>query len=150
MGYPRFFGKGLVAPLGGGWWRLEGSLVYRRLRQGSVYDDPLARLVIPHDFVTDFAAFPRCFRAQGLPPGARYRHAALLLDWVYERRPCDRRTADRLLYEALRASGCGRWRASCLYLLVRLRGAAVWASAPERRRIRLSIVSFLRQSRPFP
>lgn len=110
-----------------GLWQLDNSFVY--------YSDVLGKLItVPAGFVTDFASGPSLFwvslaRDQG-------RKAATIHDWLYTSQICTREEADRVLQEALLASGYSSTTASMYYYAVRVGGGSHWTTPnqpqPER------------------
>jgi hypothetical protein len=101
-----------------GLWKLTAPLRYA--------SDLLGRDVeVPEGFVSDFASIPR------LPfvywaEGGRGDKSAVLHDFAYTSQFVDRATADKLLREALLASGYGEGVAGTFYAAVRLFGSSHW------------------------
>ncbi|HEX7787426.1 MAG TPA: DUF1353 domain-containing protein [Methylomirabilota bacterium] len=89
-----FGGRLVVAQIGRGVWSLEQSLVYA----SDVYG---AAIVVPREFVTDFASVPRVPFAY-LLTGGRAPGPATVHDWLYQHPDWeDRELADRIFHEAL-------------------------------------------------
>lgn len=101
-----------------GTWKLTDPLVYD--------SDMLQRtVVVPADFVTDFASIPR------LPfvywaEGGKGDKAAVVHDWLYSTRAVTRRQADQVLHEALMACGYSSFTANLFYAAVRVGGGPHW------------------------
>lgn len=95
---------------------------------------------VPAGFVTDFASIPRAFW-NILPPTGGYGKAAVVHDWLYQRRrvSCedpghivtavryvDRGEADSILNEAMNVLGVGRFTRWIIYSGVRVGGWVTW------------------------
>jgi hypothetical protein len=101
-----------------GIWQLTHPLVYR--------SDLLGRtLTVPGDFQTDFASVPR-LPVVYLAAGGRGDRAAVVHDWLYSTQCVDRSTADKVLREALLASGYSDMLANAFYVAVRSFGESHW------------------------
>ena len=89
-----FGGRLVVAQVARGTWQLEETLIYD--------SDLLGRaLVVPREFVTDFASVPRIPFAYMLA-GGRAPGPATVHDWLYQHPDWDdRELADRIFREAL-------------------------------------------------
>ena len=91
-------------------WRLLEPLVYQ--------SDLLDRdVVVPAGFVTDFASVPRAPIAYFLA-GNTGNRAAVVHDYLCRTGEVDRRVADDVFFEALRASKVDAWRARVMFLAV--------------------------------
>lgn len=86
---------------------------------------------VPAGFPSDLASVPL------LLPGVLHAllgsliesaGAALVHDYLYASGLVPRREADRIFYQALRAEGAGRARATCYWLGVRAGGWLAWRS----------------------
>lgn len=96
--------------------RLEKPLVY--------YSELLQREVtVPAGFVTDYASVPRLPLAY-LITGGKGKRAACLHDWLYSGAAADRKSADRVFAEALRACGYGIVTEGLMYAGVRIGGGS--------------------------
>lgn len=108
----------LISHAGCGTWRLIGPLAFRSRELG-------VTIVAPTDFVTDFASVPRVVIAY-LFVGNTAHAAAVIHDYLY-RTPeyqIDRKRADLVMLEAMRATRVPRLRREAIYLGVRMGGAA--------------------------
>lgn len=93
-------------------------------------------ITVPKGFVFDGASIPRLlWTLVGSPMTGRYRDAAIIHDWLYNvsrrvpRSPRrDRKDADRVFYEAMRANGVGFERATIMYWAVRLFAGRSWGT----------------------
>lgn len=111
---PSFLGFPDVHWLPDGRLELDAPLVYRS-ESGESF-------VVPAGFRTDLASVPR-----GVPGLVRLlfrgplqtAHAAILHDWLYSRGEVSRFEADRLFWEALRATGESRVGAWLMWAGVR-------------------------------
>lgn len=79
------------------------------------------RVIVPPNFVTDFASIPRVMRPFALDD-SRTAKAATLHDWHYRVRRPGRRWADDVFYHALRSDGVHWLPAWSYWLGVRLFG----------------------------
>lgn len=101
-----------------GTWKLTAQLSYS--------SDLLGRVVtVPPGFVTDFASVPRAPFLY-LAAGGKGDRAAVIHDWAYSTQFVDRATADKLLREALLATGYSDMLANAFYLAVRGFGESHW------------------------
>jgi hypothetical protein len=96
---------------------------------------------IPAGFITDFASVPRILW-NVLPPTGRYGKAAVVHDWLYQRRTVvrvatargipvlvrevDRGEADHVLNEGMEVLGVGRFTRWTIYSGVRIGGWKPW------------------------
>lgn len=108
-----------------GTWRLMAPLVYESDLLGKT-------ITVPVGFVTDFASVPRVLGVYDLV-GGRCNKAATLHDFAYTTQFVDRETADKLLREAIRASGYGAVTAAIFYAAVRSGGSSHWDDASTPR-----------------
>jgi|SRR6187431_560590 len=101
---------------GRNWW-LEFQLIYR--------SDVLGQIVVPKDFLSDFASTP-AFLWADIPPWGKWSAAAWLHDWLYASQPCTREQADNVLLEAMITCGVDSRRRSLIYAAVRMFGQPSW------------------------
>jgi hypothetical protein len=102
-------------------WRLLRPLVYE--------SEIVGLLVVPSEFVTDFASVPRLPVAY-LLAGDTCHKAAVVHDWLYTGQAgIDRARADAILREAAEASGVSFWRRWLIWAGVRVGGAAHFEGA---------------------
>ena len=85
-------------------------------------------IIVPEGFVTDFASVPRVPLAYLLCGNTAHR-AAVVHDYLY-RQGWKRDIADRVLYEACRATGMSWWRSRLIYTAVRICGWACYTPLP--------------------
>jgi hypothetical protein len=104
----------------GGLWTLLAPLAYDSEVVGRI-------ITVPAGFVTDFASIPRLPFVY-LAEGGRGNRAAVIHDWAYSTQFVDRATADKVLREALIASGYSKATAALFYAAVRLGGASHWTA----------------------
>lgn len=88
-------------------------------------------LVVPAGFVSDLASVPRVPGVFDLL-GDRFHRAAYVHDWLYTAHPVDRETADRVLREAILASGGSVEQADAYFAGVRLGGWRRWGAVPGK------------------
>jgi hypothetical protein len=105
----------------------EQKGLHQLLSPLSYYSAILERVVtVPAGFVTDFASVPRILGVYDLA-GGKCNKAAVIHDWLYSTQCVDRETADRVLREAILASGYGAFTAGVFYAAVHTFGASHWA-----------------------
>lgn len=102
------------------------------LRLPLVYDSAVlgATVTVPAGFRTDYASVPRILGIYDLA-GGKCNKAAVVHDWLYtvgyaRRMPVDRLTADRVLREAIVASGYSVLTAALWFAAVRSFGQSHW------------------------
>ena len=99
-------------------WQLTEELRYKTKKGGLI--------IVPKDFVTDYASVPR-FLHWLLRPDGNYKSAAVVHDWIYKKNcSYSRKEADLLFKEAMESLSIEFWKVSLLYLGVRSFGWAVW------------------------
>ena len=94
-------------------WRLLSTFAYNDAEYG--------RISVPLSFETDFASVPRLPVVFDLL-GDYGQAASVIHDYLYSTGCLARSDADRVFYNALRASGIARWRAWLLWVGVRIGG----------------------------
>lgn len=85
---------------------------------------------VPVGFCTDFASIPRVMWSL-LPPAGPYGKAAVVHDWLYQKRDATthavwRDEADAVLLEGMEALKVGRLTRWTIYMGVRIGGWFVW------------------------
>jgi hypothetical protein len=103
-----------VEMVGESTWRLQKPLSYHS-------DTTDSTITVPIGFETDFASVPRLPLVYEVM-GNRCHEAATLHDWLYASMQFDRLTSDKILFEAVVATTCQKWRAYLMYLGVRIFG----------------------------
>ncbi|MGA2780661.1 MAG: DUF1353 domain-containing protein [Smithella sp.] len=83
-------------------------------------------IVVPRGFVTDLASTPREIWAV-YPPFGKYLSAAILHDYLYWRQVCERKEADKIIYQTMRDAGVDQATQSRFYVAVKLAGDKAWA-----------------------
>ena len=111
----------VVEHLDGRYWRLAARFAFRVGARGNGG----VMIMVPAEFITDFASVPRPFWPL-LPPTGRWGKAAVLHDYLYRTGKASRVVADALFLEAMTALGMASWRRWAMYLAVRLFGARVY------------------------
>lgn len=101
-----------------GLWTLDAPLSYDSDLAGS-------RITAPKGFITDFASVPRILGIYDLE-GGKCNKAAVIHDWLYSTQVVSRETADKILREAIVASGYSQFTAAMFYAAVRIGGASHW------------------------
>lgn len=104
-----------AAPIG----HYRGRSTWRLIVGLHFYYEPLkTRFSVPPGFVTDFASVPRMPFIWWLM--SDYGHpAAVVHDYLCERRLYPRKFVDNVFFHALLACGVPRWRAALMYSAVR-------------------------------
>lgn len=103
-----------------GTWKLTEPLAFQSDALGTT-------VVVPFGFVTDFASVPRILVIYDLV-GGKCNKAAVVHDWLYTTQQVDRQAADRVLAEAIQASGYSAFTASVFYAAVRVGGGSHWTA----------------------
>ncbi len=111
-------------------------------------EESTRRITIPKGFVTDGASIPRfCWSLTGLIPTGVHMGAAVVHDWLYQRRgfvnegalevvfrdfntPINeqwtRADCDRMFRRIMQTAGETPWKTQAMYWAVRLFGGAAW------------------------
>jgi len=76
-------------------------------------------IVVPVDFITDFASVPRIFWAI-ISPIDKHAKAAVIHDYLYEVGCYTRKRSDEIFLEALNVLEVKPWKRHCLFYAVRL------------------------------
>ncbi len=107
-----------------------GHTEFQLLSQYSFRDERGHLWSVPAGTVVNGASIPKAVWSWiGGPWSGRYRNAAVIHDWMCERKIADSDTAHRVFYEALLAGGVSRFRAWVMYQAV-LRGGPQWEATP--------------------
>lgn len=106
--------------------------------EGYVLHEPLVyvtdagiRITVNPGFWTDLASVPR-WALPVVSKGDRSAKAAVVHDALYIWRPCDRETADAIMYEAALAAHEAQWRAYVMWAAVRWGGDKYWQNPPDK------------------
>ena len=79
-------------------------------------------IIVPKNYVTDFASIPIWARWL-IPPFGEHAEAAIVHDWLYSvGLPNQRKTADLIFYAAMRQDGVSEFRSKLIYSAVRVGG----------------------------
>ena len=121
--------------LDGDRWKLISPLIYVLENEETIY--------IPAGFYTDFASVPRGLW-NILPPIGRYGRAAVLHDYLYQRRLiwtvegparfCTRGEADSIFRQVMGDEGINVMTRWMMYSALRTAGWAAWRGARKRER----------------
>ena len=115
---PEFLTKLVVTKVGKykgrGLWQLNTPLVYSSKILGRT-------ISVPKDFITDFASVPRLPFTWWYAGGLADR-AAVVHDYLYNRKVVERKIADKIFLEAMKASGISLWHRYAMYAAVRALG----------------------------
>ena len=109
---------------------------YKLLDDLVLADEDERTIIVPADFVTDFASIQVLHNAFlfvlfALVSGYG-NYAATVHDFLYSEGQVSRKEADAVLYRALRAEGVARWRAWLFWAGVRIGGAKHYTKTPTR------------------
>lgn len=83
------------------------------------------RFTAPENFVTDFASIPPGLRVIA-PRWGGYGWAAVIHDFLYWEQSIERREADEVFLNAMKASGVPAWRRTPIYWAVCAFGCYAW------------------------
>jgi len=99
----------------------------RKLIDDLIYYSELLNqyLCVPADFITDYASIPRIFW-NILPPSGKYTKAAVLHDYIYNSGIFNKKTADSLFKEAMKALEVDGWKVNAMYYGVDWFGFMAW------------------------
>ena len=129
----------IVSPLPDGRrWKLHTKFTYDLDYEGSG-----TSIVVPANFITDFASIPSPFWSIIGSPWGRYGKAAIIHDYLYQNKtfwtghhPVDshlnwyarptRKQVDLIFLQAMQALGVALWRRKFMYWGVRLFGWLAW------------------------
>lgn len=103
------------------------------LVHGFIYDHAQsgAQIVVPENFLTDFASIPRAARF-AFPPFGRHAKAAVLHDWLYAvGEPGRKSFADRIFLDAMEELQVDAAARQIMYESVRLFGGGGYDAADE-------------------
>jgi hypothetical protein len=81
-------------------------------------------IIVPKDFITDFASVPRVLWSI-LPPTGRYTKAAVLHDYLYSnssKLDFNRKQCDEMFLQAMEILGVKKWVRNTIYRAVRIFG----------------------------
>ena len=82
-------------------------------------------ITVPEGFVTDFASVPK-----GLwnifPPDGIYSQAAVLHDYLYQKKIYSRKKSDQIFLEAMEVLGVSLWKRRIMYRALRMFGWYAW------------------------
>jgi len=120
----------IISPL-----KTVDSSLFFRIVEPFIYKLDRGVIVVPYDFVTDFASVPRMFWSV-IPPWGQHGKAAVIHDYLYESHDVDRFKADRIFLEAMIVLGVSYAKRTIMYRAVRMFGAGAYKKAPAKRSIR--------------
>lgn len=105
--------------------------LWRVLEDFAYVSDLVGVIIVPKDFMTDFASVPRLPFVFLLTGNTAHR-AALIHDYLYTSNQFSRKLSDEIFKEAIVAAGEPEWRANMMYAGVRIGGKSSWESAGPR------------------
>jgi hypothetical protein len=117
------FGSGPVLELIGS---LEnGRPIYSLVYEFSFTTSQGEVITVPPKFVTDLASVPRLPIAFMLA-GDTAPKSAVIHDYLYKFKICEKERADAIFYEAMEIEGVSLWRRILIYTGVRIGGRTTW------------------------
>jgi len=105
----KFLNELVAEKMHSGNWKLHDTLNYT--------SDLIGNVSVPQGFVTDFASVPRLPVAYVLFDGVA-DSSAVIHDYLRRENIINRRTADNVFLEAMKAEGVPRWRRYPMYWAV--------------------------------
>jgi hypothetical protein len=87
-------------------------------------------ILVPEDFITDFASIPRVFWSI-LSPIDEYAKAAVLHDFMYVMAPYDRLRCEEIFLEAMTVLKVKEWKRNTIYNAVKWFGWKRWNELRE-------------------
>lgn len=105
----------------------DGRGIWRILEPFVFQSDVLGRTItVEKDFLTDYASVPRWPFIYWMFGDTSHK-AAVLHDWLFHHHEfCDEQTANKVLLEAMEASGIPWWRRKGIYYGVVIGGRSSW------------------------
>jgi len=116
----RILGDVIVKKIGSRLWELHVPLEYR---VGGA--DSTEIITVPKGFKTDFASIPQIFWSLA-PPDGKYTGAAIVHDYLYQKKVYSRKRSDQIFLEAMKVQKVSWWRRRLMYRAVRLFGWLAW------------------------
>jgi hypothetical protein len=83
-------------------------------------------IVVPRGFVFDGASVPRAFWWFASPFTGNYTRGALIHDWLYCTELVSKKEADNIFYKIMLIDGVSRWKATAMYMAVKVFGCSVY------------------------
>ena len=83
-------------------------------------------IIVPKGFITDGASIPRIFWTIVGHPFSEFAQAAVLHDFLYDRRIYTRKRSDEIFYEAMGVLKVSKWKRMVMYQAVRRFGWMPW------------------------
>ena len=88
--------------------------------------------VIDAGFIFDFASIPKIFQLFVAPATGKYRKPALVHDYLYRSKICNRKIADEIFLTLMKYAGVNYFKRHTIYLAVRTGG---WVAYNKKRGI---------------
>jgi hypothetical protein len=111
-----------VRAVGANKWRLLSHLIVSNVKYNCLNDSVL---IIPKDFVTDFASIPNWVQSI-IQKDDRHKCAAVVHDWLYCLQPCSRFVADEIFLLIMKKSKVSSFKRYSMYYAVRIFGTFVY------------------------
>ena len=116
----------VVKNVGSGLWQLTEPLEYH---VGNFDSNEI--IIVPKDFISDFASIPKPFIGL-IPKDGKWTIPSILHDYIYSLRgklpnkTYSRKEADDIFDEAMQVMGVAWWTRKTMYAAVRLFGGFAW------------------------
>jgi len=126
---PSFNKPLIVKKINGRSWEIVETFKY------FLFDPPGGSFVrVPNGFITDFASVPRPLWAI-IPPDGKYTQAAVLHDYLYQKKFFSRKRCDMVFNEAMKILGVPLWKRRVMYRALRIFGwiAWRWGKVPQKK-----------------
>lgn len=111
----------VVKHLDGVRWKVVHSFVYH---VGT--EDSEEKIIVPGEFITDFASIPRIFWTLIGHPTGKYGKAAVIHDYCYYERIYSRKKSDLIFEEGMAVLKVPFWKRKTMYFAVRSFGWIPW------------------------
>lgn len=90
------------------------------------------KIVVPKGFITDFASVP--FPASMfIPKSGLYNQAAVLHDFLYQKKIRSRKESDQIFLEAMKVLGVNVFKRNIMYRAVRAFGWVAWRKDNDKK-----------------
>lgn len=99
-------------------WQLKEPLVWKEINK--------EQIIVPKNFIFDFASVPRLFAGFIPKVGYKYDRASCLHDWLYMTQLHGRKECDEIFLKAMKTEKVSWWKRNIMYYAVRIGGGFVW------------------------
>jgi hypothetical protein len=105
---------------------IDNTICFRLEKLFAYISSDQALITVPEGFITNFASIPKALRWYIDTTDPIIRSASVIHDFLYVNKIGTRAWADRILREAMLASGATQIKAQLAYLGVRIGGSTHW------------------------